>query len=222
MTITGKANVHVYCRTLDDMARQMRDRGWYRLRIPRFLTSVPALVAAGIAGGDALEIGPGPGYLGLEWLKHTRGTSLTGLDISGEMVELARLNAAGYGLADRAKFVLGDAADMPFEDKRFNCVFSSASLHEWVEPGRVLDEVARVLSPGGSYYIADLRRCMGTLWKRVVWLLARPKEVRPYFMASVEDSYRLEEVKAILRDTRLSNSRIRKAWYGLRITGQVA
>jgi len=222
MTITGKTNVHAYCRTLDDMARQMRDRGWYRFRIPRFLTTVPVLVAAGIDRGDALEIGPGPGYLGLEWLKRTRGTTLTGLDISTEMVELARSNAEEYGLAERAKYVLADASDMPFEDRRFNCVFSTASLHEWLDPGRVLNEVARVLKPGGSYYIADLRRCMSRLWKRVVWLLARPKEVRPYFMASVDDSYRLEEVKAIVRDTRLSNSRVCRALYGLRITGQRA
>jgi len=222
MTITGTTNVHAYCRTLDDMARQMRDRGWYRFRIPRFLTTVPVLVAAGIDRGDALEIGPGPGYLGLEWLKRTRGTTLTGLDISAEMVELARSNAEQYGLAERAKYVLADASDMPFEDKRFNCVFSTASLHEWLDPGRVLNEVARVLTPGGSYYVADLRRCMSRLWKRVVWLLARPTEVRPYFMASVDDSYRLEEVKAIVRDTLLSNSRVCKALYGLRITGQRA
>jgi len=204
------------------MARQMRDRGWYRFRIPRFLTTVPVLVAAGIDRGDALEIGPGPGYLGLEWLKRTRGTTLTGLDISAEMVELARSNAKEYGLAERAKYVLADASDMPFEDKRFNCVFSTASLHEWLDPGRVLNEVARVLTPGGSYYVADLRRCMSSLWKRVVWLLARPTEVRPYFMASVDDSYRLEEVKAIVRDTLLSNSSVCKALYGLRITGQRA
>lgn len=222
MTITGKANVHAYCRTLDDMARLMRDRGWYRLRTPRFLTSVPVLVAAGIAGGHALEIGPGPGYLGLEWLKRTRGTTLTGVDISAEMVELARGNAEEYGLAERAKYVLADASDMPFEDKLFNCVFSSASLHEWLDPTRVLNEVARVLKPGGSYYIADLRRCMSHAWRRLVWLLARPKEVRPYFMASVDDSYRLEEVKAIVRNTLLSNSTVSKTWYGLRITGQMA
>ncbi|MCK4262880.1 MAG: class I SAM-dependent methyltransferase [Dehalococcoidia bacterium] len=222
MTIIGKVDTDAYCRTLDAMARWMRDRGWYRMRIPRFLLTVPVLLAAGIDRGDALEIGPGPGYLGLEWLKRTHGTTLTGLDLSAEMVELARSNAAEYGLADRAKYVLADASDMPFEGKRFSCVFSSASLHEWLDPSAVFNEVARVLKPGGSYYIADLRRSMSTLYKRLVWFLARPREVRPYFMASVCESYRIGEVKAILRDTLLANSRVCKALYGMRITGQRA
>ena len=40
-------------------------------------------------GDHALEIGPGPGYYGLEWLKKTNGTKLTGLEISPAMIRLA-------------------------------------------------------------------------------------------------------------------------------------
>ncbi|MCK4354367.1 MAG: class I SAM-dependent methyltransferase [Dehalococcoidia bacterium] len=222
MTVTARTEVHTYCQILDAMARRMRDRGWYGFSIPRFLATVPALVAGGIRGGNALEIGPGPGYLGLEWLKHIAGTTLMGVDISRDMVDLARRNAAQYGLTPRAKYVLADACHMPFEDKRFDCVFSSASLHEWLDPRPVLNEVARVLRPGGSYYITDLRRCMSGLWKLMVWLMARPKEVRPHFIASVEESYRIEEVRSIVRDTRLAHPSVRKSLYGLIITGHAA
>jgi ubiquinone/menaquinone biosynthesis C-methylase UbiE len=202
------------------MAKRMRDKGWYQHKSPKFLTTVPLLVAAGINMGDALEIGPGPGYLGLEWLKDTNGTTLTGLDISTDMVEIAKRNAAEYAFTKRAKYLLADAASIPFSDNRFDCVFSSASLHEWADVRQVLNEIARVLRPGGSYYITDLRRCMSNLWKWVVWFMAWPKEVRPYFIASVNESYTIEEIEDILSGTQLRNASVSKIWYGLKIIGQ--
>ncbi len=220
MTITTGATTCSYCQTLNAMARRMRDKGWYQLKFPKFLITVPLLIASGINMGDTLEIGPGPGYLGLEWLKNTNGTTLTGLDVSTDMVEIAKHNAAEYELAERARYLLADAADIPFRNNRFDCVFSNASLHEWVSPRQVLNEIARVLRPGGSYYITDLRRCMSNLWKWIVWFMAWPKEVRPYFIASVNESYTIEETKDILRDTQLRNSSVSKTWYGLAITGQ--
>jgi len=51
----------------DDIMRESRDKGQlYTDEIIKF----------GITNGNALEIGPGPGYLGLEWLKKTTGTTL--------------------------------------------------------------------------------------------------------------------------------------------------
>ena len=49
------------------------------------------------------EIGPGPGYLGLEWLKKTQGTHLTGVDISPGMI----LKGAYRVLRSRSRVVTG-------------------------------------------------------------------------------------------------------------------
>ena len=220
MTIIAGATTLSYSQTLNAMARQMRDNGWYQLNFPKFLITVPLLIAFGLNRGDALEIGSGPGYLGLEWLKDTNGTTLTGLDVSTDMIEIAKRNAAEYELTGRVRYLLADASDIPFRKNRFDCVFTNASLHEWASPRPVLNEIARVLRPGGSYYITDLRRCMSILWRWIVWLMARPKEVRPYFIASVHESYRIEEVKDILSGTQLRNANVSKTWYGLKITGQ--
>ena len=84
--IQGEFTVAVY----NEMQRGFRDKG--RLETPEILKH-------GLTYGHALEIGPGPGYLGLEWLKHTQGTTLTGLDISPDMIALAERNARDYGLA---------------------------------------------------------------------------------------------------------------------------
>ena len=94
----------------DQMQRGMRDRGYIQTR---------ALLACGPLQGCALEIGPGPGYLGLEWLKHTQGTRLTGLDISTDMLAVARRNAQEYGLDQRVEYRSGTGDDLPFPLKSF-------------------------------------------------------------------------------------------------------
>ena len=112
--IQGEQETTVY----DAMMRRLRDKGWM---------VTDAILKAGISDGLVLEIGPGPGYLGLEWLKKTEDTSLLGLDVSNDMLELARSNALGYGVADRVEYILGDAQQMVFAGVTFDAAFSSAS-----------------------------------------------------------------------------------------------
>jgi ubiquinone/menaquinone biosynthesis C-methylase UbiE len=84
-------------REYDLFARSMRDRGWLE---------TDSVIKSGISRGLALEIGPGPGYLGLEWLKKTRNTSLEGLEISKSMIEVAEKNAREYGFdSERVKYI---------------------------------------------------------------------------------------------------------------------
>jgi len=79
----------------------------------------------GITRGLALEVGPGPGYLGLEWLKRTDGTTLKGLDLSADMLRVAERNAAEYGMSDRVEYVHGGGDLLPFENGTFDAVFSN-------------------------------------------------------------------------------------------------
>ena len=69
-----------YCGSLDSAMRWIRDRGWFQAVFPAFLTTTQMLVAAGIRGGRALEIGPGSGYLGLEWLQNATGGMNTAIE----------------------------------------------------------------------------------------------------------------------------------------------
>ena len=66
--------------TYDQFQKGMRDKGWIE---------TDAIIKSGICAGHALELGPGPGYVGLEWLKKTQATRLTGLDISPDMIAMA-------------------------------------------------------------------------------------------------------------------------------------
>ena len=102
-----------------------------------------------------LEVAPGPGYFVIE-LAQMGGYEIIGLDISKTFVEMAQRNAAQAGA--RAEFRLGSASDMPFESKQFDFLFCRAAFKNFSEPVQALQEMHRVLKPGGRALIVDLRR----------------------------------------------------------------
>ena len=205
--ITGEFDAHKY----DEMMRRMRDKGWLETK---------SIIGEGISSGLVLEVGPGPGYLGLEWLKNTESTMLQGLDISEEMIAIAQGNAKEYSLTERAKYVKADASKMPFEDEYFDAAFSNGSLHEWAMPEMILNEIARVLKLGGRYCISDLRRDMTPIMKWLMWLFTKPKEIRPGLISSINAAYTVREIQDMLPKTQLQGWYVRKNIIGLVISGQ--
>jgi ubiquinone/menaquinone biosynthesis C-methylase UbiE len=195
----------------DVMMRQSRDKG-------QLFTN--KILEVGITSGLVLEIGPGPGYLGLEWLKQTQETTLKALDISRDMLTVARKNAAEYGLTDRVEYIHGDALQMPFDDAYFDGVFTNAALHEWANPEQVFNEIHRVLKPGGHYLISDLRRDMPAPVKWFLWLInAKQKELRPGLIKSINASYTRAEVQDLLATTELNDASVEQNPFGLAVSG---
>jgi SAM-dependent methyltransferase len=130
-----------------------------------FYARVAGEVAAAHPGGNLLEVGSGPGRLAVRLAREAPGVTLTGVDISGAMVERAARRAAGAGLSERVWFEVGDVAALPLSDEEFDGVVSTLSLHHWSEPASGLAEIHRVLKPGGEARIYDLAH-----W---LWLPAR-------------------------------------------------
>jgi ubiquinone/menaquinone biosynthesis C-methylase UbiE len=205
--ITGEFTTKMY----DIMMRDMRNKGWLETDI---------LIKEGIANGLALEIGPGPGYLGLEWLKKTENTKLKGLDISEDMLNIARNNAQEYGLSPRTEYFSGDAGKLPFDDEHFDAAFTNGSLHEWANPREIMNEIFRVLKPEGKYVITDLRRDMPSLLKWLLYIMVKPGEMRPGFLTSVNAAYTTGELKTLLDSTKLSGGHISQNLLGITISGQ--
>jgi ubiquinone/menaquinone biosynthesis C-methylase UbiE len=95
---------------------------------------------------EMLELGCGTGH----WTRFfcEEGFQVTAIDESGAMLEQARMKNIS-----NADFLKADAASLPFEDQRFS-VISSVTMFEFVENvDRILDEIDRLLKPGG-YLIA--------------------------------------------------------------------
>lgn len=204
--IQGEMTVAQY----DEMERVLRDRGWMETK---------GLLASGITSGTALEIGHGPGYLGLEWLKFTTNTRLVGLDISPDMQKMAQKNAEDYGFAERTEYHLGNCNTLPFEDDSFDAVFSNGSLHEWSEPQKAFNEIWRVLKPGGRYYVSDLRRDMSAFVRGFLWLGTKPAAIRPGLLTSIGAAYTPEELSEMIQETSLKNGLVKGNAIGLELMG---
>jgi len=204
--IQGQLAVEIY----DQMQRRLRDKGWIETQ---------DIIKAGITDGLALEIGPGPGYLGLEWLKNTQGTTLKGIDISADMIAVAQRNAGVYQLSDRVEYVKSSGAKLPFETGLFDAVFTASSLHEWSQPKQTLHEIWRVLKQGGKLLVCDFRRDMFPLLKWCLWLIAKPKAIRPGLLTSINAAYTPDEVRALLQEADLSSWEVAGSPIGLKVVG---
>jgi ubiquinone/menaquinone biosynthesis C-methylase UbiE len=81
---------------------------------------------------------------------------MSGLDISESFVRIARANACAAGVS--IDFQQGNAAAMPFADQSFDFAVSQAAFKNFSDPLGALDELYRVLAPGGQASIYDLRK----------------------------------------------------------------
>lgn len=105
-------------------------------------------------GAAVLEVAPGPGYLAIELAK--RGFSVTGVEISADFVEIEKHNAGEAGV--NVDFRQGNASAMPLPDSAFDFVICSAAFKNFREPLKAMQEMYRVLRPGGTALILDMNR----------------------------------------------------------------
>lgn len=104
----------------------------------------PLLAAVHLEPGmRVLDVACGPGYVGEAAAR--AGATVTGLDFSPAMVELARARAP------QLEFRVGDAQALPFADRAFDAVTMNFGLLHLPHPERALLEAARVLRPAGRY-----------------------------------------------------------------------
>jgi ubiquinone/menaquinone biosynthesis C-methylase UbiE len=112
-----------------------------------------AEVTAGLKdGADVLEVAPGPGFFAVELAK--LGYHVTGLDISHTMVEIALEESRKAGVA--VDFRQGDVTTAPFADESFDFLVCQAAFKNFRQPVTALNEMHRVLRPGGFAVIHDL------------------------------------------------------------------
>jgi SAM-dependent methyltransferase len=122
-----------------------------------------ARLLLGLAPGDGvLDIACGPGNFSRAFA-HTVGDSglVVGLDASNTMLERGAAELKRSGLAN-LMLVRGDATDLPFVDSSFDAVCCFAALHLFEEPTAALDEMRRVLTPGGRIAVmTSVQRKLG-------------------------------------------------------------
>jgi arsenite methyltransferase len=147
---------------------------------------------------DALGAGPGafvadvacgPGASALQAAEQT-GCQVVGIDLAPANVEIALAAAGVAGLADRARFIVGDAEALPLDDASVDGVLCECALCTFPDKSAAVREIARVLRPGGVLALSDVTADPGDL----------PDELRSLaaWIACIGDARPLDELTDLL------------------------
>ena len=102
-------------------------------------------------GQRLLDVGCGNGAATIH-LARAFDLAVTGLDVDPEQIDAATIAA---GAPPAARFVVGNATELPFGENAYDLVYSNKTTHHVSDWPRALDEMARVLAPGGCLVYSD-------------------------------------------------------------------
>jgi cyclopropane fatty-acyl-phospholipid synthase-like methyltransferase len=162
--MAGPFDPQNYYDTLTQLYSSLFGRNWhlgYWLNASTFAEAGERLNAAMIdrlhAGttDTVVDVGCGVGGPACDIAAAT-GANVVGISNSAKGIENAAAYAAARGLANRVRFELADALELPFKDASVDAVFSCEAVHNVVEKAPLARELARVLKPGGRMVVGDL------------------------------------------------------------------
>ncbi|NLW75252.1 MAG: class I SAM-dependent methyltransferase, partial [Methanomicrobiales archaeon] len=139
---------------------------------------------------------------------------------SSAMIRLAEKNSHEYNLSERVIYKEGNALSMPFEDNAFDSAFSNGSMHEWEDPEKVFSEIFRVLKPGSTFSVSDLRRDLSPEIYQFMLGSCQGPEIKKGFQTSVQAAYTKDELEILLQDIGFTWVQVITHPYGLIVVGK--
>lgn len=153
-------------------------------------------------GETVLEIGFGTGHC-LKRIAQSVGQTgkAYGIDISSGMLKVTRRRLERARLINRVELYCGDAANLPYDDNAFDAVFMSFTLELFDTPEipKVLQEIKRVLKPGGRLGVVSMSREDGASillrlyeWAHKKW--PRYIDCRPIYVEEslIDEGYKIQ------------------------------
>jgi demethylmenaquinone methyltransferase/2-methoxy-6-polyprenyl-1,4-benzoquinol methylase len=197
-----------------------QDRRWKRRLVD---------LAAVRAGARALDLATGTGDIAFALARH--GARVAGLDITFRMIELARTKIAGADLgrpagAEQALplrsvpgFLVGDMLALPFPAGSFDLVTTGYGLRNVPNLTSAIEEIGRVLTPGGQLLSLDFNRpsnpfvrsaylaYLTSVGAALGWLLHRDPDTYRYIPASIRQYPGAEAVASMFESRGFSRVR---------------
>lgn len=196
-----------------------RDQAWRRA----------AVRAARVqAGQDVLDVACGTGDLTQALARRTQAATVTGLDFTPGMLEVARVKQARDQALARIQYIQGDAMALPFADGSFDALTIAFGIRNVQDPAKALGEFRRVLRPGGRLVILEFHRprnplvrwfndvYAGHIMPRTATLLARDKSgAYRYLPKSVGSFMDAEQLRAEVARVGFENATVRPLTMGI-------
>ncbi|MCH7728775.1 MAG: class I SAM-dependent methyltransferase [Planctomycetes bacterium] len=119
---------------------------------------VADLLQTGTVDCDILDLGTGTALLPIELCKQADDCRVMAVDLSVNMLDLARYNIEADGMIEQIQLAHVDAKDLPYDDGMFQLVISNSIVHHIPSPLQALREAVRVTASGGRLFFRDLLR----------------------------------------------------------------
>jgi demethylmenaquinone methyltransferase/2-methoxy-6-polyprenyl-1,4-benzoquinol methylase len=178
-------------------------------------------------GGRALDVGTGTGDFALALLARSPSTAtVTGVDISPGMLEVAERRAAKAGVGPRYERLIASVESLPFADGAFDVAVAGFVIRNVGDIPLGLGEMRRVLRQGGRAVILDLHtprnptvrrlyRSYNFLSPRLAAALGSDPEAYRYLPRSIEAFYEPEALATLLRDAGFSRVTFERLTFGI-------
>jgi len=136
---------------------------WRRAMIDRIVPSSP---------GRILDVASGTAGVALQLASRTPA-DVVGVDLTMGMLGQGRRNVARVGLSGRIQLVAGRAEQLPFPDDTFDALTFTYLLRYVDDPQATLNELARVVKPGGAVASLEFFLPPSRFWRAWWWLYTR-------------------------------------------------
>ena len=119
---------------------------------------VDRVIALGANKGHFLDVGTGPAQIPIILAQHCPEIHITAIDLSEEMLKIAKRHVADASLTNRITLEHIDAKILPYPDNSFDGLISNSIVHHVHDALTALQEMSRVVKPDGPVLIRDLIR----------------------------------------------------------------
>lgn len=119
---------------------------------------VNRVIELGANTGNYLDVGTGPAQIPILLAQRCPNIRITAIDLSNEMLKIARRHVEDANLTNRITLELIDAKTLPYPDNTFDGLISNSIVHHIHDAEKALKEMGRVVKPTGVVLIRDLIR----------------------------------------------------------------